>query len=163
MTNRASEGAIEKKLNTEKVSTASPAVPEAGTALEESAASEISTTFHPEKVSIIISAFNAKDTIGEAIASALNGTHRNLEILVIDDGLTDGTENNVTDRAGKYQRIKYYKKPTNLGAYKSPNLIIEAATGQSIAFLDSDDTWEPNKLEECLKMLKQLNIGWTSV
>jgi len=134
MTNRASEGAIEKKLNTEEVSTASPAVPEARTALEESAASEISTSFHPEKVSIIMPAFNAKDTIGEAIASALNGTHRNLGILVIDDSLTDGTENTVTDMAGKDQRIKYYKNPTNLGAYKAQNLMIEAATGQFSPF-----------------------------
>lgn len=101
-----------------------------------------------------MSAFNVKDTIGEAIASALNGTHRNLEILVIDDGLTDGTENTVIEMAGKDQWIKYYKNPTNLGAYKSQNLMIEAATGQFIAFLDSDDTWEQNKLEECLKMLK---------
>jgi len=155
MTNTASEGAIKEKLNTEKVSTASPAVPEAPTALEESAASEISTTFHPEKVSIIMPAFNAKDTIGEAIESALNGTHQNLEILVIDDGSTDGTEKTVTEIAQKDQRIKYYKNPTNLGAYQSRNLMIEAATGQFIAFLDSDDTWEPNKLEECLKMLKQ--------
>ena len=152
---RAIAGASEKKLNTEKVSTASPAVPEAPTALEESAASEISTTFHPEKVSIIMPAFNAQDTIGEAIASALGGTHRNLEILVIDDGSTDDTEKIVTDMAGKDQRIKYYKNPTNLGAYQSRNLMMEVATGQFIAFLDSDDTWEPNKLEECLKMLKQ--------
>lgn len=155
LTNTAIEAATDKKLNTEKVSTASPAFPEARTTLEESAASEISTTFHPEKVSIIMPAFNAKDTIGEAIASALNGTHRNLEILVIDDGSTDGTENTVTDMAAKDQRIKYYKNPTNLGAYKSRNLMMKAATGQFIAFLDSDDTWEPNKLEECLKMLKQ--------
>ncbi|MEG4346261.1 glycosyltransferase family 2 protein [Microcoleus sp. A003_D6] len=152
---RAIAGAIEKKLNTEKVSTASPAVPEARTALEASAAPEISTTFHPEKVSIIMPAFNAQDTIGEAIASALGGTHRNLEILVIDDGSTDDTEKIVTDMAGKDQRIKYCKNPKNLGAYKSRNLMIEAATGKFIAFLDSDDTWEPNKLEECLKMLKQ--------
>jgi glycosyltransferase involved in cell wall biosynthesis len=155
LANKASQGASNKKLNPEKVSTASPAVPEARTALEASAAPEISITFHPEKVSIIMPAFNAKDTIGEAIASALNGTHQNLEILVIDDGSTDGTENTVTDMAGKDQRIKYYKNPKNLGAYKSRNLMIEAATGKFIAFLDSDDTWEPNKLEECLKMLKQ--------
>jgi len=159
ITNIVSENASEKKLNTEKVSTASPAVAEARTTLEESAASETSTTFHPdfhpEKVSIIMPAFNAKDTIGEAIESALNGTHQNLEILVIDDGSTDGTENTVTEMAQKDQRIKYYKNPTNLGAYQSRNLMIEAATGQFIAFLDSDDTWEPNKLEECLKMLKQ--------
>jgi len=153
--NRASAVAIEKKLNTQKISIASLAVPEARTALEASAAPEIMLTFHPEKVSIIMPAFNAKDTISEAIASALNGTHRNLEILVIDDGSTDGTENIVTDMAGKDQRIKYYKNPKNLGAYKSRNLMLEAATGQYIAFLDSDDTWEPNKLEECLKMLKQ--------
>jgi glycosyltransferase involved in cell wall biosynthesis len=102
-----------------------------------------------------MSAFHAKDTIGEAIESALNGTHQNLEILVIDDGSTDATENTVTDMAGKDQRIKYYKNPTNLGAYQSQNLMTEAATGQFIAFLDSDDTWEPNKLEERLKMLKQ--------
>ena len=101
-----------------------------------------------------MSSFNAKDTISEAIASALNGTHRNLEILVIDDGLTDGTENTVTDLAGEDQWIKYYKKTTNLGAYKSRNLMSEAATRQFIAFLDSDDTWKPNKLEEYLKMLK---------
>ena len=159
ITNIVSENASEKKLNTEKVSTASPAVAEARTTLEESAASETSTTFHPdfhpEKVSIIMPAFNAKDTIGEAIESALNGTHQNLEILVIDDGSTDGTENTVTEIAQKDQRIKYYKNPTNLGAYQSRNLMLEVATGQYIAFLDSDDTWEPNKLEECLKMLKQ--------
>lgn len=57
--------------------------------------------------------------------------------------------------AAKDQQIKYYKNPTNLGAYKSPNLMFKAATGQFIAFLDSGDTWEPNKLEVCLKMLKQ--------
>ena len=76
-------------------------------------------------------------------------------MLVIDDGSTDGTEKTVTDMAVEYERIKYYKNPTNLGAYKSRNLMMEVATGQYIAFLDSDDTWEPNKLEECLKMLKQ--------
>jgi hypothetical protein len=66
ITNRAREGAIDKKLNPEKVSTASPAVAEARSTLEESTASEISTSFHPEKVSIIMPAFNAKDTIGFA-------------------------------------------------------------------------------------------------
>lgn len=149
---RAIAGASEKKLNTEKVRTASPAVPEASTALETPA---ISTTFHPEKVSIIMPAFNAKDTIGFAIASALNGTHRNLEILVIDDGSTDCTEKIVAGMARQEPRIKYYKNPKNLGSYKSTNLMLEAATGKFIAFLDSDDTWEPNKLEKCLKMLKQ--------
>ena len=152
--NRDIAGAIEKKLSTEKVRTASPAVPAVRIVIE-AAAPAISTTFHPEKVSIIMPAFNAKDTIGEAIASALNGTHRNLEILVIDDGSSDGTETIVTGMARQDPRIKYYKNPKNLGAYKSRNLMLQAATGKFIAFLDSDDTWEPNKLEECLNLLKK--------
>ncbi|MEO6861969.1 MAG: glycosyltransferase family 2 protein [Microcoleus sp.] len=152
--NRDIAGAIENNLNTEKVKTASPAVPPARI-VTEAAAPAISTTFYPEKVSIIMPAFNAKDTIGEAIASTLNGTHRNIEILVIDDGCTDGTDKIVTDMARQDPRIKYYKNQQNLGAYKSRNLMIEAATGKFIAFLDSDDTWEPNKLEECLNLLKQ--------
>jgi len=145
--------AASEKSNTEKVRTASPA--QTANATLESAEPAIGTTFHPEKVSIIMPAFNAADTIGEAIASAIGGTHRNLEILVIDDGSTDGTEKIVTDMARTEPRIKYYKNPKNLGAYKSRNVMLEAATGKFIAFLDSDDTWEANKLEECLNLLKQ--------
>lgn len=152
--NREIGGAIDNKLNTEKFKTASPTIL-APRIVRKAAPLAISTNFSSEKVSIIMPAFNAKDTIGEAIASALQGTHRNIEILVIDDGSTDGTDKIVTDMAGQDPRIKYYKNPKNLGAYKSRNLMLEAATGKFIAFLDSDDTWEPNKLEECLNLLKK--------
>jgi glycosyltransferase involved in cell wall biosynthesis len=144
---------VPKLLHPQKVKTATPAVVTAGIPLEADPA--IGKNLHPEKVSIIMPAFNAADTIGEAITSALNGTHKNIEILVTDDGSTDGTEKIVTDMARTDTRIKYYKNPKNLGAYKSRNVMLEAATGKYIAFLDSDDTWEPNKLEECLNLLKQ--------
>lgn len=147
-------GTIVPKSNTQKVKKSTPAVPAVAIALE-AAEPATHTSLHPEKVSIIMPAFNAKDTIAEAISSALNGTHRNIEILVTDDGSTDGTEKIVTDMARQDSRIKYYKNPKNLGAYKSRNVMLEAATGKYIAFLDSDDTWEPNKLEECLNILKQ--------
>lgn len=114
-----------------------------------------SNILHSEKVSIIMPAFNAADTIGEAISSILSGTHRNVEILVIDDCSTDATSKIVTAMADADPRIKYYQNEKNLGAYKSRNVMLKVATGKFIAFLDSDDTWEPNKLEECLKMLKQ--------
>jgi glycosyltransferase involved in cell wall biosynthesis len=142
-----------KLLNPQKVKTAAPAVATSNIPLEADPA--IGKSFHPEKVSIIMPAFNAGDTIGEAITSALNGTHKNIEILITDDGSTDVTEKIVTDMARTDARIKYYKNPKNLGAYKSRNVMLKAATGKYIAFLDSDDTWEPNKLEECLNLLKQ--------
>ncbi|MCC3405148.1 MAG: glycosyltransferase family 2 protein [Microcoleus sp. PH2017_10_PVI_O_A] len=114
--NRDIAGAIDNKLNTEKFKTASPTIL-APRIVKKAAAPAISTNFSREKVSIIMPAFNAKDTIGEAIASALQGTHRNIEILVIDDGSTDGTDKIVTDMAGQDLPIKYYKNPKNLGAY----------------------------------------------
>ncbi|MGL5059310.1 MAG: glycosyltransferase family 2 protein [Microcoleus sp.] len=153
-TSRLLPGAIEKTLSPRKIRNVAPAIstPKTATALAERAANP---NLHQEKVSIIMPAFNAQDTIGEAIASALSGTHRNLEILVIDDGSTDGTEKIVTGMARQDSRIKYHKNPKNLGAYKSRNVMLALATGKFVAFLDSDDTWEPNKLEQCLNLLKK--------
>ncbi|TAF53809.1 MAG: hypothetical protein EAZ60_18940 [Oscillatoriales cyanobacterium] len=99
--NRDIAGAIDNKLNTEKFKTASPTIL-APRIVKKAAAPAISTNFSREKVSIIMPAFNAKDTIGEAIASALH---------------TDGTDKIVTDMAGQDLPIKYYKNPKNLGAY----------------------------------------------
>jgi glycosyltransferase involved in cell wall biosynthesis len=123
--------------------------------LQEAVESANNKTLHSEKVSIIMPAFNAANTIGEAISSALNSTHTNIEILVIDDGSVDETSTIITEMSRKDPRIKYYKNEKNLGSYKSRNVMVEVATGKFIAFLDSDDTWEPNKLEECLKILEQ--------
>jgi glycosyltransferase involved in cell wall biosynthesis len=123
--------------------------------LQEAVESANNKTLHSEKVSIIMPAFNAANTIGEAISSALNSTHTNIEILVIDDGSVDETSTIITEMSRKDPRIKYYKNEKNLGSYKSRNVMLEVATGKFIAFLDSDDTWEPNKLEECLKILEQ--------
>jgi glycosyltransferase involved in cell wall biosynthesis len=146
--------AIARNLTTQKITTIAPTLITKNISVlpAEPAICQIPC---PEKVSIIMPAFNAANTIGEAISSILSGTHRNVEILVIDDGSRDETSKIVTAMAQAEPRIKYYKNEKNLGAYKSRNVMLKIATGQFIAFLDSDDTWEPNKLEECLKMLKQ--------
>ena len=107
-----------------------------------------------EKVSVIIPAFNAADTLAEAVYSAVNGTHKHLEILIVDDCSTDDTSRVGTKIAEEDSRIQYFRNPENYGVSKSRNLMIYQATGKYVAFLDSDDTWEPNKLEFCLKMLQ---------
>lgn len=107
-----------------------------------------------EKVSVIIPAYNAADTLGEAINSILQGTYQNLEILIIDDCSTDNTGEVVAQIIQKDSRVQYYRNEKNCGVSKSRNLMIHKATGTYVAFLDSDDTWEPNKLEVCLKILK---------
>jgi glycosyltransferase involved in cell wall biosynthesis len=107
-----------------------------------------------EKVSVIIPAFNAADTLAEAVASAVNGTHKNLEILIVDDCSGDNTARIAALLASTDPRIQYRRNPQTYGVSKSRNLMIQQATGEYVAFLDSDDTWEPNKLEVCLQMLK---------
>ena len=107
-----------------------------------------------EKVSVIIPAFNAADTLAEAVSSAVNGTHKHLEILIVDDCSTDDTSRVGSKLAEEDSRIQYFRNPENYGVSKSRNLMIYQATGEYVAFLDSDDTWELNKLEVCLKMLQ---------
>ncbi len=106
-----------------------------------------------QKVSVIIPAFNAVETLAEAVASVVNGSHKHLEILIVDDCSTDDTSNVGARLAKQDSRIKFYRNPQNYGVSKSRNLMIKRANGKYVAFLDSDDTWEPNKLEVCLKML----------
>jgi glycosyltransferase involved in cell wall biosynthesis len=108
-----------------------------------------------KKVSVIIPAFNAADTIEEAVYSVLNGSHKNIEILIIDDCSNDGTGKIAAKLAAANPQVHCFQNQQNCGVSKSRNLMIEKATGEFIAFLDSDDTWEPNKLEICLKILKE--------
>jgi glycosyltransferase involved in cell wall biosynthesis len=108
-----------------------------------------------EKVSVIIPAFNAAETLAEAVASVVNGSYQHLEILIVDDCSTDDTSKVAAKLAESDPRIQFFRNPQNYGVSKSRNLIIDRATGEYVAFLDSDDTWEPNKLEFCLQMLAE--------
>lgn len=108
-----------------------------------------------EKVSVIIPAFNAAETLAEAVASVVNGSYQHLEILIVDDCSTDDTSKVAAKLAESDPRIQFLRNPHNFGVSKSRNLMIDRATGEYVAFLDSDDTWEPNKLEFCLQMLAE--------
>lgn len=95
-------------------------------------------------VSVIIPSFNAERFIEEAIESVLSQTFQDFEILVIDDGSTDSTQETVFNIPDS--RIRYiYKK--NGGASSARNLGIKNAIGKYIAFLDYDDLWMPEKLQ----------------
>ena len=108
-----------------------------------------------DKVSVLIPTFNSQDMIKEAVDSVISGTYSNIEILIIDDCSTDSTWEIVSKMASKDPRIKCYRNEKNCGEGETRNRLIKKATGKYIAFLDDDDTWEPNKLEVCLKALKE--------
>jgi len=102
------------------------------------------------KISVIIPTFNRKKTLGRAIQSVMNQSLSPFEILIIDDGSNDGTEEWVKE---KFQNIKYIYQ-NNHGVSSARNIGIENAYGDWVAFLDSDDEWLPNKLYEQVKAIE---------
>lgn len=102
--------------------------------------------------SIIIPTFNRSKLLKECVDSLLSQTHRDLEIIIVDDGSTDGTQQTVTGIAQKDNRVKYYSRP-HLGAQAARNFGLTKATGDFICFFDSDDMWPPDYIETMVKAL----------
>ena len=100
-------------------------------------------------VSIVIPVYNSKGTIIKCVNSIIEQNYSNLEILLIDDGSTDGSERICDQLAAKDNRIKVYHQ-INLGASAARNKGIEAATGEYLMFVDSDDYLEKNAVELCV-------------
>lgn len=95
------------------------------------------------KVSVIIPAYNCERFIGAAIESVLQQTFRDYEIIVVDDGSTDKTNEVVQRYRGRLQ----YLKQSNNGQAMARNLGFRHSSGEYLAFLDADDIWYPNMLE----------------
>lgn len=102
-------------------------------------------------VSIVMPAYNCENYVEESINSIFAQTYQNWELLVLDDGSKDNTLKVINELANKDSRIKSKPNEKNLGVSATRNRGIEAASGEWIAFLDSDDIWHPSKLEKQLK------------
>ena len=104
-------------------------------------------------VSVIIPAYNCAPYIAQSIDSALMQKVP-MEIIVINDCSTDDTEAEILKYASN-PTVRYIKNETNLGASGSRNLGVQMAKGKYVAFLDSDDWWEPEKLKKQLHLMKE--------
>ncbi|MCA1362881.1 glycosyltransferase [Bradyrhizobium sp. IC3069] len=105
------------------------------------------------KVSIIIRTYNRAYIIGEAIESALNQTYANFEIIVVDDGSTDGTA--ATVKKFRSDKVRYIRHDRNRGVSAAGNTGIKAANGDIVAHLDSDDLWKPEMLSSLVDVLRR--------
>lgn len=102
------------------------------------------------RVSVIIPTYNRAGLVQEAVASVLAQTYRDFELLVVDDGSTDGTPESLA-RFGK--EIQVLRRPQRGGVSAARNLGSSAATGEWLAFLDSDDLWLPEKLARQMALM----------
>lgn len=110
-------------------------------------------------VSVIMPSFNTEKYIKDAINSVLGQTYKNIELIIVDDCSTD----NSVDVIKKYDdpKIKLIVNKCNKGAAFSRNIALIESKGEWIAFLDSDDIWEPKKLEEQIRFMINSNC-WFS-
>jgi len=109
------------------------------------------------KVSVILPTYNRADLIGRSIQSVLAQTYQDFELIIVDDGSTDNTEE--VERTFDDRRIRYLKYSNNRGAAAARNTGIKAARGSYIAFQDSDDEWLPTKLEKQMALFDQDKEG----
>jgi glycosyltransferase involved in cell wall biosynthesis len=113
--------------------------------------------------SIITPTYNSIKYIQSTYESILNQTYTNWEWLITDDCSSDGTYELLYLLAEKDSRIKIFKNKVNSGAAVTRNNSISHATGEYIAFLDSDDVWLPNKLEEQLRFMgNKISFSFTA-
>jgi glycosyltransferase involved in cell wall biosynthesis len=106
------------------------------------------------KISVVIPTYNRAHFIKKAMNSVLEQTYQDFEIVIVDDGSKDNTEEVV--QSIKDERIRYIRHEKNKGEAGARNTGIENSKGEYIAFLDTDVTWSKDKLE------KQFNILETS-
>jgi glycosyltransferase involved in cell wall biosynthesis len=103
-------------------------------------------------VTVIVPVFNGRDYLNAAIESVLAQTVGRLEVVVVDDGSTDGSGEAAVAIAGRDRRVRVLRQE-NRGLSSARNTGLRAARAQYVAFLDSDDLWLPHKLERQLPLL----------
>ena len=112
-------------------------------------------------VSIITPAYNAERFISQTIESVLQQTYPHWEMIIVDDASQDNTVAIVQSYAQQDNRIKLIELATNSGSAVARNTAMEHATGQYLAFLDSDDLWLENKLAEQLRFMQEKDIAFS--
>lgn len=115
-----------------------------------------------ELVSIIVPVYNAEKFIRETMDSVLAQTYSHWELLLVEDGSSDGS----ADVIGEYiaekgeSRIRLIRQPSNQGAARARNRGLEEAAGRYIAYLDADDLWTPEKLEHELRFMEEKGVAF---
>jgi glycosyltransferase involved in cell wall biosynthesis len=103
------------------------------------------------RVSVVVTAYNLEDFVGQAVDSALGQTRPPFEVIVVDDCSTDAT---VRVLAKYGDRIRLISLPENVGGLRAALAGLKEARGEIVACLDGDDVWAPTKLEKCVSVFE---------
>ena len=116
------------------------------------------TSSSKDLISIIVPVYNAQDFLRECIDSILAQTHKNIELILINDASKDGSSKICDAYANQDKRVKVIHRKENGGQSAARNTGLKQAKGEWIAFCDCDDTYEPNMLEVLYKNAVENNV-----
>ena len=116
-------------------------------------------------VSVVVPTYNRAYCLPRTVDSALGQTHPSVEVIIVDDGSRDETADVVAARYGNDARVRLIRQ-ANGGVSAARNTGLRAARGDYVALLDSDDVWEPWKLElqlACMRARPEVGMTWTEM
>lgn len=111
--------------------------------------------FAAGKVSVITPVYNAGKYIEKTLESVFAQTYKDIEIVLVDDCSKDNSSQIISKYKEIHPEIVYFFQHENMGAGAARNKALELATGQYVAFLDSDDLWLPEKTDRQLNLMKK--------
>ena len=106
-------------------------------------------------VSVILVVRDRAWCVGRAVTSVLAQSYANLELIVVDDGSTDGTRPAIESFG---DRLRFFPRAAE-GPYEARNFALKQARGELIAFIDSDDSWRPDKLAAQVPLMRRPEVG----
>ncbi len=112
-------------------------------------------------VSIITPSYNSSNYIESCVQSVIDQTYTNWEMLIVDDCSSDDSFYKIQLIASKDTRIKIFQNSQNIGAANTRNIALKKARGKFIAFLDSDDMWNKDKLDKQINFMLLNNIAFS--
>jgi teichuronic acid biosynthesis glycosyltransferase TuaG len=112
-------------------------------------------------VSIITPCHNCSKFIGQTISSVFTQTYSDWELIIVDDCSTDNSLDVIYQLVGNNTKVKVIPLKENVGAAEARNIALRQAQGRYIAFLDSDDIWRANKLEDQLFFMITNNYSFS--
>lgn len=127
-----------------------------------------SETVTPSLISVVMPCYNAAPYVEQAVASALGQSHGQVELIVVDDGSTDGSDAVLARLAELHPDRLHLSFTSRAGPYPARNVGLKRARGEFIAFLDADDWWVPDALEKLHAALVEADAdiaycGWQNV
>ena len=112
-------------------------------------------------VSIITPSFNSSKFIRECVDSVISQTFQDWELLIVDDFSKDNSKDIISELSSQDERIRPFFLEDNIGAAAARNVALKQAKGKYIAFLDSDDIWNEDKLENQISFMNEKDIAFS--